>query len=791
MTEKQNQQKNHSTEQNQGNAPSFALRKLLWEQNLDLVKRFEKLIADWYQLVVKSKIKAIQMHESLSEPVGATSGGSFSGSQISSDIELDLEPERYTPPPQQPSPQPEHSTPPPRQPSPQQNKPWRWSLVWLGILGAFGGLGTAALIWLTALPPLPNCQQVSQLTVDGERLYCAQQAAQTGELPKIVASLEMLKQWDKDHPLHAEASRLIDEWSARILANARLKMQQNDAKGAIDAIKHIPKTSPAYADGQEIVKEWQQQWQKGKAIYAKAQTAMKQQDWDEVSDQILALSKFDHEYWSTNQANALSQQLGVERQARQVLAQAQKLSKNNSYSGVKEAVTLAQKVPIKTYAGADARVNLTEWSKVLLTGGFRQWDSDDRGGAIITLFLSPVSNTAPEVQDLVRFGNAYNLVNSAESSWVPTENQIWNMMEAIAAIKQVKATSPFYPQAQAYLKDWQTSLKDLVQVKYATMAAGMGQHSTLKLAIAQAKQVPLGHARRLQAQTLIAYWVAEVQRIEDEPFMVRAKDLAKSGKVPDLKLAIAQARHIQLGRSLRGQAQDWIATWRDQIQVIEDQPILAQAQAFGRQGKLSEAIDAASRIKAGRALYPEAHAAAEGWRAEQIRIAQIAQDQPILNQARAMAASGNLRGAINMAAQIGFGRALYYEAQSSIGRWQDELRPPAYIPPEPSQEQSPDGSGGNWSDSGASASDSPSEDNYVPPSSQEPAAPIYETPAPAEGSAPNDASIIDAMPIDELVPSYDNGTPSSVYEPPQTADPQADQSMTGYYDQRYYDKPGN
>lgn len=767
MTDKQNQQKNQNIE-HRGNAPSFASHKLLWEQNFELVKRFEKLIADWYQLAIKSRARAMPLHESLSDPVGIISSGSFLGGQTASDVELDREPERYTPPSRPPSP---------------QEKPWRWSLVWLGILGAFGGLGTAALVWLTALPPLPNCQQVSQLTVDGERLYCAQQSAQTGELPKIVASLELLKQWDQDHPLHAEATRLIDGWSAQILANARLKMQQNDTKGAIDAIKHIPKTSPAYGDGQAIVKEWQQQWQKGKDIYGKAQTAMKQQDWDEVSEQILVLSKFEHEYWNTVQTNALSQQLGVERQARQILAKAQALSTNDSYEGVKDAVILAQQVPPKTYAGADAKANLSQWSKILLTGGFRQWDSGDRGGAIMTILLPPAANTAPEVEDLVRFGNAYNLVNSTESLWVPTENQIWNLMEAIAAIKQVKSTSPFYPQAQAYLKDWQTSLKDVVQVKYATLAAGMGQHSTLKLAIAQAKQVPLGHVRRVQAQTLIAYWAEEAERIEDEPFMVRAKELAKSGKIPDLKLAIAQARQVELGRALRGSAQDWIATWRDQIQVIEDQPILAQAQAFGRQGKLNEAIDAVSRIKTGRSLYPQAQAAVSGWRADQIRIAQITQDQPILNQARAMASSGNLRGAIEVASQIGFGRALYYEAQGSIGRWQDELRPPAYIPPDPSPDQVPGYTPpeSNWSDlnpTGDSANDPLSPSTLESPVEQ-PAVPLTDSP------------VIDTIPMDEAAPSY--SPPPASYDPPQSSEPdsQAESSsgVTGYYDQRYYNNP--
>ncbi|NJR40696.1 MAG: hypothetical protein HC781_20020 [Leptolyngbyaceae cyanobacterium CSU_1_4] len=360
MTEEHNQQNNHNIDQNQDNPRIFAPHKLRGEQNFEWVKQFENLVADWYQLAIKSSAKAIHLHKGLNEPASVTSG-SFSGGQPSSEVELELEPERYVPPS--------------RPPNLQENSPWRWSLVWLGILGAFGGLGTAALVWLAALPPLPNCQQVSQLTVDGERLYCAQQAAQTGELPKIVASLELLKQWDTDHPLHREASRLIDGWSAQILANARIKMQQNDAKGAIEAIKHIPKTSSAYADGQAIVQEWRQQWQKGKDVFSKAQAAMKQQNWDEVSEQILVLSKFDHDYWSTIQTNVLSQQLGVERQARQLLNKAQELSKNDRYSGVKEAVILAQKVPPKTYAGADAKVRLSQWSKILLDAGFRQWNS--------------------------------------------------------------------------------------------------------------------------------------------------------------------------------------------------------------------------------------------------------------------------------------------------------------------------------------------------------------------------------------------------------------------------------
>jgi uncharacterized protein (UPF0548 family) len=780
---------------------SISSPKSLLEQGFEPARRFEQLIANWYQMAVKSRVEELYMiREGVNEPLGATSGGSFpTGSPLDLENEATFRENAVLSRPDEFP----------------VDRPWRWSLIWLSILGVFGGLGTAALVWLTSLPPLPDCQQAARLSSDGERLYCAQQAAQSGQLPKIVSGLEMLKQWDEEHPLHTEATRLIDEWSARILVTARQRMEQNDSKGALEAIKHIPKTSKVYPEGQEIVKEWQQQWQRGKEIYAAAQEALKQQNWDEVSVKILALSKFDHEYWSTRQTNALAQQLGVERQARQVLVKAQKLSKSGTYAGIREAITLAQKVTPKTYAAAEARGNLSQWSQTLLTAGLRQWNSGDRGGAVNTLYVLPAPNTATEVQDLVRFGNAYMLVNSTASNWVPSGSQIWNLMEAIAAIKQVKEGSPFYAQAQAHLKDWQSSLKDLVQVKYATMAAGMGQHSTLKLAIDQAKQVPAGHPRRLQAQTLIAFWNQEVERIEDEPYIVRARELAKSGKIPDLKAAIAQARNVQLGRSMRGQAQDWIATWTSQIQVIEDQPILAKAEEFAAQGKLNAAIDQAAKIQEGRALYAEAQSAIWSWRAEQIRIAQIAEDQPILNRARSLAANGSLSAAIDVAAQIGYGRALYYEAQGSIGAWQEQLRP--YVPPV--VEAEPDGLPS--SDSYESEPLIEAEDDILPPiedstpyTSSDPVSPALEL-APAETHShpveephappieePFPAAeppVIEAMPMEEMLPPQTSiDLPPPVYDAPQSAEPapspQASlpsDKFVGYYDARYYGKPSH
>jgi hypothetical protein len=64
---------------------------------------------------------------------------------------------------------------------PQSNF-WGWQLVLLGFVLAFGTTGAFALIWLLAVQPPPNCQQLSPVAADGERLYCVQQAAKSGKL---------------------------------------------------------------------------------------------------------------------------------------------------------------------------------------------------------------------------------------------------------------------------------------------------------------------------------------------------------------------------------------------------------------------------------------------------------------------------------------------------------------------------------------------------------------------------------------------------------------------------------
>ncbi len=560
------------------------------------------------------------------------------------------------------------------------SKQWHWPLVWVSALAVLGGMGTAALVWLVSLPPQIDCKQPGQLSLDMERLYCAQEAAQSGEIAKLIAGIDLLKQWQPEHPLYGEAQRLITEWSDQVLTISTNRVVRGDLKGAEAAISHIPTSTPIHQDAQAALSRWRKYSQRATKLNEKAQAALKQKDWSAVSDYIVLLSAFERDYWELeNGAEALARQLGVEKQAWQAFARAQRLAENPQQLGA--AIALAQQMSGQTYAAAVAKASLKQWSQKLVERGNQQWLKGDRLGAIATLRLAPKTVNQPEIDEMYRFGHAYALANPALSSrWAPTVENLVNLAEAITAMAQVKPDSPFHNQAQLFKTSWQAQLQDLIQLKYASAAADFEHPAMLNLAVKQAQQIDPDAPRRLQAQTLIAHWQRETERIEDQPMVDRALHLAKGGSIDSFKAAIAAASQVPLGRALRQQSQTLIASWRSQIQTLEDRPQLEQATDLAQQGNLEQAIQMASQIGAGRALYRDAQTAIGDWRNQQRVNSQIAQDQPILDQALAQAAAGQLSSAIATASRIGSGRALSSRAQASIRQWEIQLNPPQPSP---------------------------------------------------------------------------------------------------------------
>lgn len=539
-------------------------------------------------------------------------------------------------------------------------------LVWFCLLAFCGGTGVAAFLWLTTLPPMVNCQKLPPATADTDQLYCAEQAARSGKVESQLAGLALVKHWSADHPLHMRANRAVKEWSKRLLTIAQTKADQGDVAGAIALAKKIPANSPIHAEVQTALLDWQKGQNRGQAIEAAMQTALQRQEWQTATDKLQALAKLDDKY-AQQSLPRLQQQLTTERIAFQQWQQARQIAERNPKNVVVigQAIAQAEQIDASSYAHSQAQSDLQTWGQFLLNRLTEQLGQADMAGAIATAQRLPLSLPLPPVaRDLVWLSRAQSLGGTPFLARSPYEQsgQLW---VALAQVRQIRADSPLYPQAKRLLSRLEQQSQDILQIQMATSVANLKQIPTLQAAIALMQTVTPDRPQRVYAQTLIAQWRKEIQQLEDRPYLMQAQQLATAGTLPKLKAAIAQAQQIAPGRALRLDAQSAIAKWTRQIQTIEDQPLLNQAKALAKQKKLQEAIQTATKIRANRALYKDAQASIGTWQAE----IQFAEDQAILADARALADRGRLTNAISLADSIGYGRALHGEAQAAIARW--------------------------------------------------------------------------------------------------------------------------
>jgi hypothetical protein len=543
---------------------------------------------------------------------------------------------------------------------------WKWCLLWLSVSAFCGGTGISALLWLSTVPPLPDCQQVSLLAADADRLYCAQQAAKSGKLPDLLAGIALVEPWSQEHPLYAKSQTSLQEWSQAILAMARQKMEQNDLAGAIALAEKIPARSPVRKEAEATIATWRKDQQQGEKIYQTVQNLLKAQKWQQAWEQTEPLADLKTERWR-DRLSELRQQIMAEKQARSQFQQAQIIAQSagGQVDRLGKAVVLVQQIDSKRYVYREAQAKGREWSRTLLDIATSRMQQQDMQGAIAA--VQGLSNQAvpKELQELVWFSRAYQLTHAKQMVKQPLPNQIWELAIALPTIARIPKDSLFYPQAKTYLPRLEKQFQDLLHLHFASSLATMGHIPGLELAIRYAEAITPDRPARLYAQTLIAQWRKDIQRIEDRPYLLQAQTLAQAGTIPQLRAAIVEAQKIPLGRALRPEAQDAIFRWNYQIQTLEDKPTLDQARTLAKQGKLAKAIQTARKILPKRALYQQAQTAIQEWTAQ----IEIAEDRPILNEAWALADRGSLTAAINLASQITPDRALYAEAQSAIDRW--------------------------------------------------------------------------------------------------------------------------
>ncbi|MGB7249371.1 MAG: hypothetical protein WBC73_10560, partial [Phormidesmis sp.] len=525
----------------------------------------------------------------------------------------------------------------------------------------------------------------------------------------------------EDHPLRNDINQRIEGWADQVLDLAENSFEAGELEEAIAAARKIPAKTAAAAVVNERIARWQKIWSEGEDSFNTAVENLKKKDFQKAFSLSVALLDVDNKFWSTVKYNELTKLIAQARTDSRELSKALGFAKDGTLKGFTEALKRLKKIDKESVFYAEAQTERKNISKQMLVRAEERLAARQLSDAQDLLAAIPRdTGLSEEIDDFQIFVSAY------QQAWA---NNASGLEDAISRLKTLGKDRPRYAKAQELISQWQGELQNIALLNQAKERAGRGSTTDLTAAIAVARQVSRDSPQWDEASEQIDRWRTRVETVEDRPILERADQLAAVGTADNLRAAIQEARKIESGRTLAGEADDRVATWRDRIQRIEDQPLLDRARSRAQAGDLRDAIAIAGRIGEGRSLYKDAQNNIADWQAEEdgrtrlsealdtaarggsgslVSAIEIAQRVPDQSDARARAnsqinqwswallrqaesASGrDLEDAIALAKQIPSQSEAYAPAQVRIENWQTTLRSieDARLPPERSEEPS-------------------------------------------------------------------------------------------------------
>lgn len=586
-----------------------------------------------------------------------------------------------------------------------------WSLLLTLIPGSVAFLATAMLL---KLPAAPNCPSIFwPLASASVRLHCAQLAASKNTVNDLLQAIALVNELPENHPLHAEINRFTEEWSRDILQLADRSFQTGNLEEAIATARKIPEDLAAYKLVDEQIDKWQTTWSKAEGIYNNAIAEVRERRWQSAFMLSAKMLRVDNEYWASTKYDQLNKLIATAREDGDKLGKAEILARSQVVDNLLEAIKLAESIGQESYLYQKAQEAVPAFGRKMLELAQAKLDKRDADEALdIARQIPESAKLQAETDDFIAIADA------KRSAWL---GNISGLEAAIAQAQQIDPSRPVYEEAQQLIARWQLEIEDVAHLEKARVLASQGTVNNLTAAIAQVQLIPASNPRGTEAREEMSRWRAQVETIEDQPYLERAEQIAIFDDINSLQAAIDQASQIRRGRALYPEARRKINTWAAKIQRIEDQPYLDQARELALSGNLPAAISAAGQIaSSGRALAGEAQAAIDDWQgqirtretwrqaqetaaagtpealAEAMRLADrvsnnsilrmdanLAIDQwsqQLLDIARTQGQSDIPRG-IQIAKSIPRGSAAYNAAQDQIRTWQEFLNPPR---PEPS-----------------------------------------------------------------------------------------------------------
>jgi len=539
--------------------------------------------------------------------------------------------------------------------------PKRWQFWGIATIVALGGVGTLSIAALLKLPALPNCPAVFWPTASASmRLYCAQLASEKNTIPDLLEAIALVKDLPTDHPLRPEADRDLELWAKDILTLADAAFQKGELKKAIDAAQEIPPTTAAAKLVTQQIKAWNDTWASAYRIYKDSEQALEKQDLKEAFLIATRLLSVPNNYWQTTKYQELTGVINATRKDVENLTKAQGLAEQGGLDNFIAAIRIAEEISDKSRIQKQVQLFMAQVGKdmfALAKDAMSRRDFDE---------AAAIARQIPKAAGLEAEGEDFTTLADAESqAW---GGSVSDLQAAILAAQQLKRDRPLYSRAQELIDTWKLEIQDVGYLDQAKDIASGGTPNDLIAAVNEASKIPVGNPRYKEAQQEIARWQDTIQTVEDRPILDRADQLAEGGSVNALQAAIDEVSRIGKKRSLSSDAAQRIADWSDRIHRIQDQPMLDRARQLAAQGDLADAIATANQIGANRSLYSDAQADIRDWNDR----LEVSEDQPRLERARALAQQGDFAGAIATAQQIPANRSLYTEAQNDIASWQNQ-----------------------------------------------------------------------------------------------------------------------
>lgn len=540
--------------------------------------------------------------------------------------------------------------------------PKSWQFWAISSVAVFVGISGVSLALLLKLPGLPNCPAIFWPTASASlRLYCAQVAANRQTADDLLKAIALVDSLPSTHPLRPEINRHIEDWSLAILALGEQTFQAGDLQGAIDTAQRIPQTTPAYQQVSDRIERWEGIWSRAEGIYQEAEAALRQQDFPKAFRIAVRLLEVGNTHWATTRYEELNQLIASARDDGSKLTRARNLMNRGGLTNLLEAVKLAEEVKPESYVYQGAEELIAELGQAMMSLAEVTLEQQDHNGALeIVRQIPKRANLQAEARDFETI---------AQAQAVAWRGTVADLEVAVVQAQQMASDRPLYGRAQELIGRWRLEIQDLTRLTLARQLAQPGTVSDLSAAIAEAQLIPASNPRAAEAREEIARWRTQVETMEDRPFLDQAEALASAGDIFSLQAAIDQASRIQQGRALYSDARRQIQTWQSRMERMQDQPYLDQATQLANMGNLSGAIAAAEQISSGRTLYDDAQTNIRSWRAQ-------LQGQQRMQEAYSAARFGtppNLITAIRAADQVAAESPLRAEANRMINIWSQDL----------------------------------------------------------------------------------------------------------------------